>query len=164
MHKRLKSAREAAGFNKATDAAKHFGWPIPTYLSNENGNRTFSSRAGKRYADAFNVDFGWLMTGEQFSPTRQLAETTAKYEPAVQNEPNIISFAMSPRDIEDARELGVDIESVAREAAAAAVKAKLAAEFKRQSAAGIAASNAWMAEHGTLAEQTGMIEDDDGAV
>lgn len=133
-----------------------------SYVSQiESGIRRPSPELAKRIEAVTNGEVTAAeLLGLVPTPTRGLSETPARFDPASQT----ISITLEANDIEDARELGVDIETVAREAASAAVKAKLAAEFKRQSAAGIAASNAWMAEHGTLAEQSGMIEDDDGAV
>ncbi len=58
---RLKLAREKR-FPDATDAAKALGLPPPTYLAHENGSRGFRQSAD-RYADFFNVNLEWLLTG-----------------------------------------------------------------------------------------------------
>lgn len=60
---RLKEARRKAGFRSATAAAKAFGWTESTYLGHENGSRGLQIDAALRYARAFRVDWGWLMSG-----------------------------------------------------------------------------------------------------
>jgi phage repressor protein C with HTH and peptisase S24 domain len=59
-HERLRQARLAAGFARASDAALRFGWNENTYKSNENGNAPFSFRKAKEYAEAFAVRAEWL--------------------------------------------------------------------------------------------------------
>jgi phage repressor protein C with HTH and peptisase S24 domain len=59
-HDRLRQARIAAGFARASDAAARFGWNENTYKSNENGNAPFSFRKAKEYAEAFAVRAEWL--------------------------------------------------------------------------------------------------------
>jgi len=59
-HDRLRQARIAAGHERASDAAAHFGWNENTYKSNENGNAPFSFRKAKEYAEAFGVRAEWL--------------------------------------------------------------------------------------------------------
>jgi hypothetical protein len=59
-HDRLRQARLAAGFDRASDAAARFGWNENTYKSNENGNAPFSFRKAKDYAEAFGVRAEWL--------------------------------------------------------------------------------------------------------
>src|ERR1051325_7717972 len=54
-HDRLRQARIAAGFERASDAAARFGWNENTYKSNENGNAPFSFRKAKDYAGALAV-------------------------------------------------------------------------------------------------------------
>lgn len=61
---RLRAAREQAGFEKATDAARRFGWPEPTYLSHENGSRGLRAGVVERYAKAFKVSPEWLQFGD----------------------------------------------------------------------------------------------------
>lgn len=60
---RLQQAREKRGFKTAKDAAKFFGWNYETYAQHESGLRGISRVAG-RYAKAFRVSEGWLLTGE----------------------------------------------------------------------------------------------------
>jgi DNA-binding XRE family transcriptional regulator len=59
-HDRLRQARIAAGFERASDAATRFGWNENTYKSNENGNAPFSFRKARDYAEAFGVRAEWL--------------------------------------------------------------------------------------------------------
>ncbi len=59
-HDRLRQARIAAGFERASDAAARFGWNENTYKSNENGNAPFSFRKARDYAAAFGVRAEWL--------------------------------------------------------------------------------------------------------
>lgn len=59
-HDRLRRARIAAKFERASDAAERFGWNENTYKSNENGNAPFSFKRAKEYADAFGVRAEWL--------------------------------------------------------------------------------------------------------
>lgn len=59
--KRLRRAREAAGFRHATTAANHFGWHKITYTSHENGTRGFGPDEAIRYARAFGVDAAELL-------------------------------------------------------------------------------------------------------
>lgn len=59
---RLRLAREAAGFESASDAANAMGAKVPTYIHHENGTSGLS-RAGARYARFFGVSYEWLMQG-----------------------------------------------------------------------------------------------------
>lgn len=59
---RLKSARVAAGYTTAPEAAAALGIKEPTYLGHENGSRGFKGRAAQ-YARRFGVSFEWLVTG-----------------------------------------------------------------------------------------------------
>lgn len=60
---RLKAAREAYPFARASEAARWLGVKEPTYLAHENGSRGFTSKDGDKYASRFKVDYTWLMTG-----------------------------------------------------------------------------------------------------
>lgn len=64
---RLRTAREAAGYETAKGAARRFGWSADTYAQHENGTRGLGRVAGK-YARAFKVSEGWLLTGEGSGP------------------------------------------------------------------------------------------------
>lgn len=60
---RLEQARKARGFKTPKAAASFFGWSYETYIQHEQGTRGISRAAGK-YAKAFRVSEGWLLTGE----------------------------------------------------------------------------------------------------
>lgn len=76
---RLRLAREEAGFSSAHAAAQAFNWSPDTYTQHENGTRGII-RSAKKYAKAFKVSTGWLLTGEGAGPgdaaSLQLAELT----------------------------------------------------------------------------------------
>ena len=61
-HKRLQWARETAGYETPTDAARALGMREPTYLGHENGSRGFKAHAD-HYARKFRVNLEWLLTG-----------------------------------------------------------------------------------------------------
>lgn len=61
--KRLEQARIERGFRTAKEAARYYGWIYETYIQHEQGIRGISRAAGK-YAKAFRVSEGWLLTGE----------------------------------------------------------------------------------------------------
>lgn len=65
--KRLEQARIDRGFRTAKDAARYYGWVYETYIQHEQGIRGISRAAGK-YAKAFRVSEGWLLTGEGAGP------------------------------------------------------------------------------------------------
>lgn len=69
---RLRLAREAAGYESPTDAARAFPRLINqnTLISNENGNRDLSRRAAEKYASVFGVSAGWLLYGEGEGPPK----------------------------------------------------------------------------------------------
>jgi phage repressor protein C with HTH and peptisase S24 domain len=69
---RLQAARENAGFENATDAARSFGWNENTYRSHENGERGLRPAIAARYADAFRTTAAWLLTGEGPQETRNI--------------------------------------------------------------------------------------------
>ena len=70
--KRLEKARLARGFQTAKDAATYFGWSYPTYAQHEQGLRGIP-RAAAKYAKAFRVSEGWLLTGEGHGPDHHKA-------------------------------------------------------------------------------------------
>ncbi|EJF74805.1 hypothetical protein ME7_01399 [Bartonella birtlesii LL-WM9] len=65
---RLMKARLTRGFKSAKAAATYFGWNYSSYIQHEQGIRGIS-RASKKYAIAFRVSEGWLLTGEGDGPT-----------------------------------------------------------------------------------------------
>lgn len=60
---RLRAARLRAGYGKAVDAARAFGWEPPTYHAHENGTRGLTARAAEKYARAYRVQPSWLLFG-----------------------------------------------------------------------------------------------------
>jgi hypothetical protein len=63
-HRRLRSAREAAGYASAMAAASAFGWSITTYGVHESGRRTMPIDQFFQYANAFGVGYDLLLFGE----------------------------------------------------------------------------------------------------
>ncbi|WP_421983398.1 LexA family transcriptional regulator [Roseibium sp.] len=61
--KRLKAAREAAGFSSAAEAARYMGVNQVTYTSHENGAREYDREAAITYAKYFKVTPEWLVFG-----------------------------------------------------------------------------------------------------
>lgn len=89
---RLREAREAAGFETATDAARKFGWTYPTYTGHENGHRGIKPPDMEKYAKAFGVSVEWLMTGrrDRERPAHRQSPNTAAPEGFA--EPDAIPF------------------------------------------------------------------------
>ena len=71
--KRLKWARENAGYKTATAAAVAFGWTVPTYLGHENGGRNPPLKPVRKYARAFKVRWIWLYESEG-GPTNDIED------------------------------------------------------------------------------------------
>ncbi|MEL6088696.1 helix-turn-helix domain-containing protein [Bartonella schoenbuchensis] len=65
---RLMKARLARGFRSAKEAAKYFGWKYSSYIQHEQGLRGIS-RSSAKYAKAFRISEGWLLTGEGHGPS-----------------------------------------------------------------------------------------------
>jgi hypothetical protein len=70
--KRLEQARIARNFEHAKDATRFHGWVYETYIQHEQGIRGIS-RAAAKYAKAFKVSEGWLLTGEGKGPEAKAA-------------------------------------------------------------------------------------------
>lgn len=62
--KRLRRAREKAGYTSASSAAETFGWTASAYRHHENGTRAFGLDAARKYGRAFKVKPGWLLAME----------------------------------------------------------------------------------------------------
>lgn len=60
---RLEKARLKRGFATPMDACRFFGWSYDTYIQHENGTRGIT-RAASKYAKAYRVSEGWLLTGD----------------------------------------------------------------------------------------------------
>lgn len=71
---RLRQARERAKFKSATAAARKFHWTVSTYLSHENGQTDVPAKEARKYAKAFKVSAGWLLTGEGPMDAQNLAK------------------------------------------------------------------------------------------
>lgn len=67
-HERLRAAREAAGYDSGSSAAKAFGWGESTYLGHENGSRGLRAKVAQVYAHAFSVEPEWLLYGDDDAP------------------------------------------------------------------------------------------------
>lgn len=63
-NRRLRQAREAAGFESMKAAADRFGWKLSTYRSHENGQTTVPKEAAEAYGPAFGRSPAWILTGE----------------------------------------------------------------------------------------------------
>jgi phage repressor protein C with HTH and peptisase S24 domain len=71
MGERLKRAREAAGYPSARAAATRKDWKVSTYAAHENGQNEFGPDEAQKYAKAFKVKAGYLLTGEGESDTSE---------------------------------------------------------------------------------------------
>lgn len=58
---RLRSARQAARYASASEAAAAFGWNESGYRHHENGTRGFGADAAAKYGKAFRVRPSWLL-------------------------------------------------------------------------------------------------------
>lgn len=61
--KRLAQARRAAGYRTPAQAIAKFGWKGSTYMAHENTQNGLRPGPAMRYAKAYGVDAGWLLTG-----------------------------------------------------------------------------------------------------
>lgn len=123
--KRLSVARLKRGFADAKSAAAFFGWNYSTYSQHERGERGFRLVVD-RYAKAYRVSAGWLLTGEGEGPDRAPVSppegSQAQSEPANVNSDDAISGFEKPEidefdnlvELADeyARTLGVHIDVV----------------------------------------------------
>jgi phage repressor protein C with HTH and peptisase S24 domain len=67
--RRLRQAREKAGFRYASDAANALGMTASTYRAHENGQNEFYLDEAKLYGKKFKVDPLWLMAEDAILPT-----------------------------------------------------------------------------------------------
>jgi hypothetical protein len=63
--KRLRKAREEAGLESASAAARLHGWGVSTFLAHENGQNDYDSDQAQVYAKAFKTSAEWLLWGRQ---------------------------------------------------------------------------------------------------
>lgn len=96
--KRLELARKNRGFRTAEDACTAFGWNLNTYLSHESGIRSFI-KSVESYAQAFQVNAGWLMFGE--SPPNWYSEANQSLKTTFFNMDTTQAPAVSYTDIVD---------------------------------------------------------------
>ena len=61
--KRLREAREAAGYSSASAAARAHGWRVSTFIAHENGQNDFDPDQAQEYAKAFKTEAEWLLWG-----------------------------------------------------------------------------------------------------
>jgi hypothetical protein len=64
--RRLREAREQAGYREISEAARAAGVPIPSYHAHESGERSLVKNA-EVYARTFGVDYRFLLTGDEQS-------------------------------------------------------------------------------------------------
>lgn len=79
--KRLRWAREDAGYATAADFARKLGVEVGTYRHHENGTRGLRVPTARRYAKVLNIDVNWLLTGE--GAARSGDETTIQRRPII---------------------------------------------------------------------------------
>lgn len=60
---RLKTARMAAGFKRASDFCKEFDIPIATYNMHETGKRNINPKVAQKYSELLGINVAWLLTG-----------------------------------------------------------------------------------------------------
>jgi hypothetical protein len=89
---RLREARKLRGFKSASLAAQRFGWPVPTYVSHENGTRGIGRRY-QEYAKQFRVNPAWLLghSAERAAPDQETATLIAKLEAKIDKLANQIA-------------------------------------------------------------------------
>ncbi|NNF80420.1 MAG: helix-turn-helix transcriptional regulator [Rhizobiales bacterium] len=78
QHERLAKARRDAGYRTAISATTANDWNYSTYSQHERGQRGLTRKMAAKYAEAYNVSPGWLLTGETAllnSSAGQLDET-----------------------------------------------------------------------------------------
>ncbi|NDB67803.1 MAG: XRE family transcriptional regulator [Methylocystaceae bacterium] len=63
--KRLRLAREDAGYHTANHAAMRFRWNMKVYLQHEIGTKFFDEETALKYARAFNVGDDWFSIDDE---------------------------------------------------------------------------------------------------
>lgn len=61
--RRLKLAREQAGYEKAVEAVDELDLHYPTYQAHESGWRGFDRKTARKYAEMYQVNVDWLDEG-----------------------------------------------------------------------------------------------------
>ena len=115
MNRRLREAREAAGFVSATDAIEYCKWKGSTYRAHENGQNNYNAEYATRYGKAYGVSASWLLLGEgsklQTVVKKQSVKNNMKgcslktcpdriqaYAVLLKDEPQNISYVVKLRD------------------------------------------------------------------
>jgi hypothetical protein len=84
-HKRLRQAREQAGYITASEAARALRMNVSTYINHEGGERDFYERMPV-YARFFRVKLEWLMTGRGTMTGNPIEQLIADLPPGAQRE------------------------------------------------------------------------------
>lgn len=66
--RRLKLAREQAGYDSAAEAVDELDLHYPTYQAHESGWRGFDRQTARKYAELYRVNVDWL--DEEIGPMR----------------------------------------------------------------------------------------------
>lgn len=95
--RRLRLAREAAGYDSAATAARRFNWPYGTYSGHENGSRGFPAHRAPVYARCFRVEEQWLLFGKGQGPAALGLEGRATEKPSFGfSEPGVMPLRLQP--------------------------------------------------------------------
>src|ERR1700756_1134368 len=78
-YERLRQAARWPASVTAAEAARHFGWGQSSYIGHENGTRGIRPRVANKYAAAFGVSLGWLLTGEGTPDSTGAGEAMVQY-------------------------------------------------------------------------------------
>lgn len=74
LAQRLKKAREDAGYETASEAARALGVSVSTYSAHENGQNGIKVKFAEKYARKFKVSQSWLLTGEDGGSQQNTAQ------------------------------------------------------------------------------------------
>jgi phage repressor protein C with HTH and peptisase S24 domain len=94
--RRLRRAREAAGFRTATEFAERFRIPQSTYALHETGARGLKPAIAERYGKLLAVSAGWLLTGGGDAPA---AKTGPARPGSASAPPSREAFRTNGRDL-----------------------------------------------------------------
>lgn len=118
---RLRKAREKAGFESASEAARAFGWGVSGYIHHENGTRAFGLDAATKYGRAFRTKPGYLLGLDGIDNLRSyqskastILSVSGKVAAGVWRETTDLNEPIMeidiPPPVEDARRFGVVVE------------------------------------------------------
>lgn len=74
LAQRLKQAREDAGYESASKAARALGVSVSTYSAHENGQNGLKVQFAAKYARKFKVTQSWLLTGEDGTSSQNIPQ------------------------------------------------------------------------------------------